>query len=227
MGKQKEPDPTSGAPRANRRSDDEELAVPSGEFRATGQNDDDLLSRLAMGHGRETALPELFERHGPRALRLAARILNDWQGAEEAVQDSFLRLSDKAHLWRGECSFNTFFTRMLINVCRNRLRRGHDALAKGQIVGSPSVLLGGLAASSRLTEAGKQMQAEETRQAVREAMQQLPEKYREPLVLRELEGLEYKEIAEILEASLDEVRIWIYRGRQRLRDILSDRQEEL
>lgn len=223
----KQTDTGTPQPRPNRRSDKEELSVPSGAFKASGQTDEDLLSRLALGRGRETALPELFERHGARALRLAARILNDWQGAEEAVQDSFLRLSDKAYLWRGECSFNTFFTRMLINVCRNRLRRGHDALAKGKLVGSPSVLLGGLAASSRLTEAGKRMQDEETRQAVREAIQQLPEKYREPLVLRELEGLEYKEIAEILEASLDEVRIWIYRGRQRLKDHLSGREHEL
>jgi len=227
VGKRKEPESGCEPARGNRRSEDEKLGVPSGQFCASDQTDDELLSRLAMGKGKETALPELFERHGPRALRLAARILNDWQGAEEAVQDAFLRLADKAYLWRGECSFNTFFTRLLINVCRNRLRRGHDALAKGKLVGSPSVLLGGLAASSRMTEAGKRMQSEETRQAVREAMQQLPEKYREPLVLRELEGLEYKEIAEILEASLDEVRIWIYRGRQRLREILADREQAL
>jgi RNA polymerase sigma-70 factor (ECF subfamily) len=221
------PDPPAPEKRGSRRSDSEALNVPSGQFNARGATDEELLSRLALGRGHETALPELFERHGPRSLRLAARVLNDWQGAEEAVQDAFLRLADKAPLWRGECGFNTFFTRLLINVCRNRLRRGHDALAKGQVLGSPSQLLGGLAASSRLTEAGKKMQAEEVKQAVREALAQLPEKYREPLILRELEGYEYKEIALILDASLDEVRIWIYRGRQRLKELLAEREEDL
>lgn len=195
-------------------------------FDAAGASDEQLLSRLAEGRGRETALPELFARHGDRALRLAHHILGDWGTAEESVQDAFLRLADKAHLWRGDASFNTFFTRLLVNVCRSRRRRGHDVLAKGKIAGSPSQVLGGVAASSRVTDLAKKMQAEEIRRAVREAMEQLPEKFREVLVLRELEGLDYKAIAEILDATLDEVRIWIYRGRQRLRAILEGREGE-
>lgn len=169
-------------------------------------------------------MPELFRRHGDSSLRLAVRILGDWQAAEECVQDAFLRLAEKASLWRGEAGFRTFFTRLLINVCRNRRRRGHDVLAKGKIQGRASSLLGGVAASSRITEVAKQLQAEEARQTVREAIDQLPEKYREVLVLRELEGLSYKEIADVLEASLDEVRIWIYRGRNRLRVLLEGRE---
>lgn len=212
-----------GKPAVGRRSDAEELSVPSGQFHASAATDDELLSRLALGRGRETALPELVERHGQRALRLAARILNDWQGAEEAVQDAFLRLAQKAPLWRGECGFGTFFTRILVNVCRNRLRRGRDALARGHVAGSPSRLLGGVAASSRLTEVARGMQREEARQALLSALQRVPAKYREPLILRELEGYSYSQIAEILEASLDEVRIWIFRGRQRLREVLEAR----
>lgn len=198
--------------------------LPSGQYDASAASDDELLSRLASGRGRETALPELFARHGERSLRLAARILGDFQAAEEAVQDAFVRLADKASLWRGDASFNTFFTRLLVNLCRSRRRRGHDVLAKGQNVGTPSQVLGGLAASSRITEVAKRLRAEEVRQAVHEALEALPEKYREVLVLRELQGLSYKEIAEVLEASLDEVRIWIYRGRERLRQVLEGRE---
>lgn len=179
-----------------------------------------------MGKGRETALPELFARHGERARRLAVQILGDWQSAEEAVQDSFLRLAEKAPLWRGESGFRTFFTRLLVNVCRARRRRGHDFLAKGRNVGSPSGVLRGVAASTRITEVAGRMQTEEIRLAVHGALQQLPEKFREVLILRELEGLGYKEIAVILDASLDEVRIWIYRGRERLRATLEGREGE-
>ena len=196
-------------------------------FDAHGSSDEALLSRLAAGRGRETALPELFARHSERALRLAGHILGDWQAAEESVQDAFLRLADKAHLWRGDASFTTFFKRILVNVCRSRRRRGHDVLAKGQIAGSPSQMLGGVAASSRITEVARQMQAEEVRRAVREALEKLPEKFREVLILRELEGLDYKAIAAVQDATLDEVRIWIYRGRQRLRAILEGREGEL
>ena len=196
-------------------------------FDAKAASDETLLSRLAAGKGRETALPELFARHSERSLRLARNILNDWQTAEEAVQDAFLRLAAKAHLWRGDASFNTFFTRLLVNVCRSRRRRGHDVLAKGQIAGTPSQMLGGVAASSRITEVARRMQAEEVKRAVREALDKLPEKFREVLILRELEGLDYKAIAEIQDATLDEVRIWIYRGRQRLRAVLEGREGEL
>lgn len=196
-------------------------------FDAAGATDEVLLSRLAEGKGRETALPELFARYGDRALRLAHNILGDWHASEEAVQDAFLRVAEKAHLWRGDASFNTFFTKVLVNVCRSRRRRGHDVLAKGKISGSPSQMLGGVAASSRITDIAKQMQTEELRRTVRGALEKLPEKFREVLVLRELEGLDYKTIAEIQDATLDEVRIWIYRGRQRLRAILEGREEEL
>ena len=195
-------------------------SLPSGLYDAGQASDDELLSRLAQGRGRETALPELFRRHGDTSLRLAVRILGDWQAAEESVQDAFLRLAEKAPLWRGDAGFRTFFTQILVNVCRNRRRRGHDALTKGKVEGRASVQLRGLAASSRVTEVAKKMQAEETRQLVRAAIDKLPEKYREVLVLRELEGLSYKEIAGVLNASLDEVRIWIYRGRNHLRGIL-------
>ncbi|MBI3828060.1 MAG: RNA polymerase sigma factor [Planctomycetes bacterium] len=208
------------------RRDPQAGLMASAMFDAAGSSDEVLLSRLAEGKGRETALPELFARHGDRALRLARNILGDWQTSEEAVQDAFLRLAEKAHLWRGDASFNTFFTKLLVNVCRSRRRRGHDAIAKGNLVGSPSQVLGGVAASSRITDLARQMQAEELRRTVRGALDKLPEKFREVLVLRELEGLDYKAIAEIQDATLDEVRIWIYRGRQRLRAILEGREGE-
>ncbi len=200
----------------------EAAQLPSGQYEAVHASDNELLSRLAQGRGRETALPELFSRHGDRALRLAVRILGDWQVAEESVQDAFLRLAEKASLWRGEAGFNTFFTKILVNVCRNRRRLGHDALAKGKIVGSPSQMLSGMAASARITEVAKHLQEEETKQSVRAAIEKLPEKYREVLILREFEGFSYKEIADILEATLDEVRIWIFRGRSRLRKIMEE-----
>lgn len=218
--------PEEARPPGIQRLDASAGALPSALFEAAGSSDEALLSRLALGKGRETALPELFTRHGEKARRLAQHILGDWQAAEEAVQDAFLRLAEKAPLWRGDSGFKTFFTRLLVNLCRGRRRRGHDFLAKGRNVGSPSGLLGGLPASSRITEVARRMEAEEVRRAVREALEKLPDKYREVLILRELEGLGYKEIAGILDASLDEIRIWIYRGRERLRAILEGREEE-
>ena len=197
--------------------------LTSGEFVAAQASDDELLSRLALGKGRETALPELFTRHSEKSLRLAYRILGDWQASEEAVQDAFLRLADKAHLWRGECGCNTFFTRVLVNVCRNRgrvLRSNKNEIARG---GAPTGLWAGLAASSRITEVAQRLEQEEVRRGIREAIERLPENYREVLILRDLEGWTYQRIAETLEVSLDEVKIWIFRGRRKLREILETR----
>jgi RNA polymerase sigma-70 factor (ECF subfamily) len=195
-------------------------SLPSGEYVAAQATDDELLSRLKLGKGRETALPELFTRHGEKSLRLAYRILGDWQSAEEAVQDAFLRLADKAHLWRGESGFQTFFTRVLVNVCRNRGRAMRTHKNENSRGGAPTGLWAGLAESSRVTEVAKRLEEEEVRQEIREAIQKLPENYREVLILRDLEGWSYQKIAETLEVSLDEVKIWIFRGRKKLREIL-------
>ena len=218
------PPPESDGP--GKRLKPDAASLPSGEYPAAKATDDELLSRLALGKGRETALPELFERHGEKSLRLAARILGDWQAAEEAVQDAFLRLAAKAHLWRGDCGFNTFFTRLLVNVCRNRSRTLRSAPGQMNTGGAPSGLMASLKASTRITAVAKHLEEEEARREMREAFDSLPENFREVLLLRELEGWSYQQIAETLELSLDDVRIRIYRGRRKLREFVENKEKE-
>jgi RNA polymerase sigma-70 factor (ECF subfamily) len=169
----------------------------------------------AAAAGRREAFDELVRRHLAAMLTLA-RVLSGGRGdADDLAQDVFVRAWRSLKTFRGESTFRTWLHRVAINVVRTsqkkegRLRRMFASPANED--------------RPRAEAADAREPVETTlarRQIIDRALAALPEELRVPVTLRDLQGLEYKEIAAILDVPIGTVESRIFRARQRLKPLL-------
>ena len=180
------------------------------------------------------AFRQLVERHQRRAYGIALALVKDENDARELVQDAFLRVYKSLNSFQGTSSFFTWLYRIITNLSIDLLRRpGHRAteLDEGRLEieedqeaffpflsrvdGSDPVDV------VRRKEIGARLQT---------ALDALPSYHRGVIVMREIEGLSYEEIAEMMDCPIGTVRSRIFRAReaiaQRLRPLLGTRLDE-
>jgi len=169
-------------------------------------------------------LAELMARHQDAPHRYAWRIFRDHHTAEDVTQDFFVKLFRSAARYQPRGHFTTYFYRVLANLCydllRKRKRRRHIQAIHLDPVESEGTELEPLAPDVD-HDAG--LRATEARDAVQGALDELPTRVREALELREFEGLRYREIAEVMDVSLNEVKVYLHRGRKMLAKVLAGR----
>lgn len=180
-------------------------------------SDEALLAAYATGDA--TAARVLSDRHVPRVLGFAARMLSgDRAEAEDVAQEAMLRLWTIAPDWRaGEAKVSTWLYRVTSNLCTDRLRksgRGVDIDA----VPEPE---------DNAPSAAEQMQQGARMEALQTALEAMPERQRQAVVLRHIEGLSNPEIAEVMDIGVEAVESLTARGKRRLADMLAGRREEL
>lgn len=182
-----------------------------------------LVERWRSGDAR--AFAELVRRHQRKVFGLLSRMLGDRDDAEDAAQETFLNLHRHGHRFRREARFSTFVYRVAVNAALNRRRslgrrRAHlDEYANGQAIGHA------LPSSPRGPEDA--LAGGELKERVQRCLQALPDTLRAPVVLYDIEGLSYGEIAEILQIAEGTVKSRIHRARQALRRELADLAREL
>lgn len=178
-------------------------------------SDDALL--VLFANGDPDAARALNVRLTPRAFGQALRMLGDRAEAEDVAQEAMLRLWKLAPDWRqGEAKVTTWLYRVVANLCTDRLRkqRGVDLDA----VPEPE---------DEREDAAGVMQQQARLDALHGALAQLPDRQRQAVVLRHIEGLPNPEIAEIMEISTEAVESLTARGKRALTAILAGRQDEL
>ncbi len=169
----------------------------------------------AARNGDLSAFEQLMLRHQERAFNIAYRMLGQREDAEDATQEAFVRAFRALKGFGGQAQFGTWLTRIVINQCRtcggrrSRWRVGaeSDISDKPSENGDPA----------ECAERG------EVRRAVRQALGELPAKFREVLVLYELEGMSYEQIGEVLGRPVGTIRSRLNRARLALRDRLAGR----
>ena len=181
----------------------------------TQVSDETLL--VLYGNGDPAAARELTARLAPAALRLARRLLGDQAEAEDVTQEAMLRLWRVAGEWRvGEAKLSTWLYRVVANLCTDLLRRRRgvalDAVPEPED-GHPGVVAG-------LIDADRAS-------ALDDALMQLPERQRQAVVLRHLEGLTNPEISQVMEIGVEAVESLTARGKRALAALLAERREEL
>lgn len=180
--------------------------------------DDDLLARYAQGE--RLAARVLVLRLTPRVVGYAARLLNDRAEAEDVAQEALLRLWRIAPDWRrGEAQVVTWLFRVVTNLAtdryRARRRRGVTGLDEAPEVADPAPGVVG-----RMIEADRMA-------ALEQALAQLPERQRQAVVLRHLEGMTNPEIATIMEIGVEAVESLTARGKRGLAALLAGQRPEL
>ena len=181
-------------------------------------SDEALLVLYANGDSSGARLLTL--RLVPLILGYAARLLNDRAEAEDVAQEAMLRLWRVAPDWRqGEAKISTWLYRVTTNLCtdRLRLRMRRNVVALDDAPDMADVALGAVAV---LIEADRMA-------ALNAALTSLPDRQREAVVMRHIEGLSNPEIADVMDIGIEAVESLISRGKRALVANLAKRQEEL
>ncbi len=166
--------------------------------------EDALVARLRQGDHR--AFEELVIAYQHRVFGVALRMLGSRAEAEEIAQETFLRAHRALPEFRGDARLHTWLYAIASRLCLNRLASADRRLVRGD----DEALA---AASADEPSAAARMERAELDAAVREAIAALPEERRIVVVLRDLEGLSYEEIGDVLELEPGTVRSRLHRAR--------------
>jgi RNA polymerase sigma-70 factor (ECF subfamily) len=175
---------------------------------------------IAYGNGDTGAARILLGRLTPLMLRYAVRLLGgDRAEAEDVAQEAMLRLWKVAGEWRqGEARVTSWLYRVTANLCTDRLRRRRwQGPGLDQIAEPPDPAP---AAAEAMTDTAR-------REALDAALADLPERQRQAVVLRHIEGLANPEIAAIMDIGVEAVESLTARGKRALAARLAGRREEL
>ena len=177
-----------------------------------------LLARYAAGD--PAAARALTQRLVPRALGYAARLLGDGAEAEDVTQEALLRLWRAAPGWRaGEAQVSTWLYRVVTNLCTDRLRARKRRPANA-LDDAPEVPDGDRGAVAGMIEADRMA-------ALQAALDALPDRQRQAVVLRHIEGFTNPEIAVVMDIGVEAVESLTARAKRALTAILAGRREEL
>lgn len=180
-----------------------------------GGDDPDLDLVVRAGQGDQAAVQALVARKLPRVLTLAVRMLGDRSEAEDVSQEAFLRAWRQAPRWKaGGARFDTWLHAVTLNLCRDRLRRRRETPVD-VVPDRPDPAAG----------AEERLEAEARARRVSEALQALPERQREAMVLHTWQELSNAEAAEVMGVGVEAMESLLARARRGLRQALADLKE--
>lgn len=174
-------------------------------------------ARLVELHriGDRQAFDEVYRRFESMVFNLALRMAGDEDVAAEIAQETFLRIYRHLGRFRGRSSLKTWIYRITLNCCRTHLRRRHRR--RTALPGAPPAELDRLPDPRSGPE--ERVLTHDLSERLAAAVALLPLPFREAVILRDVQGLSYDEIARALGVRLGTVRSRIARGRERLRDL--------
>jgi len=180
--------------------------------------DERALIQRCIG-GDATAFEPLVEKYRQRVWRLAYQVLHDREEAWDVAQEAFVRAFHSLPTFRGQSAFYTWLFRITVNVATDRHRqRGAQARA----FGPERVSEEEWARTTPDPGGGPEQQAarKEQRERIRSALDALPPKARTIIMLSDVEGLSYREIAEVLNCPIGTVMSRLHNARKRLKALL-------
>ena len=190
----------------------------------TRTEDRRLVARLQARD--EGAVHELAERYGPRIYQLALRQMKNPEDAEEVTQDVLLKVYRKIGAFRGDSALSSWIYRITFNTAMSRLRTSKLERAAQHRERTRDDQDEGRQTSMQPADwshmPDEELLRAQLRRAVMAAIQDLPEIYREPVVLRDIEGLSTEEASTRLHVKDQTLKSRLHRGRLILRKQLAD-----
>ena len=175
-------------------------------------DDIELIKRFE--NGSRSAFEELVRKHQEKIFNLCCYMLNDRDNAQDAAQEVFLKAYSRLKDFRGDCALYSWLYRIAVNTCLDQKRKSPDTADSSE----PAPSVEDLPTSGPSPE--QLYQSKETGRAIQAALQKLPDILRAAIVLKEIEGLSYEEIADSLDTSIGTVKSRISRAREELKRLL-------
>ncbi|WP_224484539.1 RNA polymerase sigma factor [Robertkochia aurantiaca] len=186
----------------------------------TNQNEQLLISKVLAGDTR--AFGELVEKYQQMAYTLAVRIMKDPADAEDVVQEAFIKSYEVLNTFRGDSKFSTWLYRIVYHKALDRIKsqkrryaESFDDVKESQI------------RADKVEDAYDLLTKKEQKQLVLEAISKLPEEEQTLLMLYYFEEESIKEIALILDISMDNVKVKLFRCRKKLYELLKGQSHNL
>ncbi len=167
-----------------------------------------LLAQCQQGNQR--AQMKLYKKYAQAMYQVSRTIIKDDFRAEEAMQDAFLQAFDKLDQFKGNATFGAWLKRIVINKALDELKKAKQPYSSVDTI-----------ENFALTETDDYTDLSPKIEAVKKAMDQLPENYRIILSLYYLEGYDHTEIAEILAINDTHSRVTLHRAKQKLITLLN------
>lgn len=181
----------------------------------------ELIDRILGGH--HEAFYELIAPYERRVFMTAFDILQVEADAEEVAQEAFLKAFRSLRSFRREAQFSTWLLRIAMNEARMRLRKRREISLESIFPNHEESDYTPILLVDWREIPAEALLREETRRLLRESIAALPENYREILTLRDVNGLNNAETAEILGLTLGNAKVRLLRARIMLRDLFVER----
>lgn len=174
------------------------------------------LARMAL-KGDQRAFEELVDLYQNKLYHMAYRMLGGRQEAEDAVQETFLRVFRNLDRYDENMKFSTWIYRITTNLCIDKLRKRKPTYSLDAEAGDHEGLDGYSMLPSDERTPESEAVLSETQQIIRNAIEHLPAKYKSVMVLRYLEDLSLQEIGDVLGMPVTTIKTRVHRGREFLR----------
>jgi RNA polymerase sigma-70 factor (ECF subfamily) len=178
--------------------------------------DDDYAIIRQFIDGDSSAFQILVKRHKEKVRNIVYVTMNNSALVDDIAQEVFITVYKNLKYFRFESQFTTWLYRITVNRCKDYLRKMNV-----RKIFSP------LEEGTEVTEYTTPAENNDVSKIVMDAISKLPAKLRMPLVLKDIEGFSYQEIAETLKCEMGTVKSRIFRGRERLKEILQPLEREL
>jgi len=174
----------------------------------------DLIKRCQSGC--REALDSLYREYSPTVLHIARKIMGNEQDAEDAVQEVFARVLDRIGQFRYEASFSSWLRVLAKNVCRDILRKKgrHPTESLDNLCEFDET---GITAKRSSISQEEELIMRELLENLHEKIDRLKEKHRKLIILRYIDGLSYRKIAQLLDCSESQVKSRLHQARKKLR----------
>lgn len=183
-----------------------------GQRGGSGTSDLALIKRVQQGD--KSAFDLLVLKYQHKILKLIMRYVRDPSEAMDVAQEAFLKAYRAAPSFRGDSAFYTWLYRIAINTSKNYLVAAHRRPVRFDLDSQESEQYEAFSKLRELDTPEGLVLTDEIRAAVSKAIAELPEELRTAILLREMEGMSYEEIATTMECPVGTVRSRIFRARE-------------
>ncbi|HKI77761.1 MAG TPA: sigma-70 family RNA polymerase sigma factor [Ignavibacteriaceae bacterium] len=186
------------------------------QFSTVVNNNDDFSLIQKFNEGEESAYSTLVTRHKEKVRNIIFVTMGNLNSVDDIAQDVFLIVYKNLSNFRFESQFTTWLYRITVNKCRDQLRKNK--------IRSIIIPLKDSDSDASYTPSTEK---KEVKEIVRKAISKLPDKLRIPLMLKDIEGFSYQEIADFVECEIGTVKSRIFRARENLKTLLKPYEKEL
>lgn len=178
----------------------------------------ELVQRIQNGDKKSFDILVLKYQH--KVVSLVLRYVHDHDAAQDVAQEAFIKAYRGLKNFRGESAFYTWLYRIAINTAKNYLVSQGRRIPDNDIDAEEAEQFGGESALKEYATPEHELLTTEIQRVVNQAIENLPEDLRTAIMLRELEGMSYEEIAVTMECPIGTVRSRIFRARESIDKVL-------